>query len=61
MIFISHDLGSVAGLTDRIVVMRRGEIVEIGTTRSVINNPRHPYTQLLVGSAPTLALGAGRR
>jgi ABC-type glutathione transport system ATPase component len=58
MLFISHDLGSVAGLTDRIVVMRRGEIVEIGSTGSVINNPQHPYTRLLVGSAPTLASGA---
>ena len=58
MLFISHDLGSVAGLTDRIVVMRRGEIVEIGSTSSVTNNPQHPYTKLLVGSAPTLASGA---
>jgi ABC-type glutathione transport system ATPase component len=61
MLFISHDLGSVAGLTDRIVVMRRGEIVEIGSTSTVINNPQHPYTQLLVGSAPTLTSGAEGR
>jgi ABC-type glutathione transport system ATPase component len=58
MLFISHDLGSVAGLTDRIVVMRRGEIVEIGSTGAVINHPQHHYTRLLVGSAPTLASGA---
>ena len=58
---IDRDLGSVAGLTDRIVVMRRGEIVEIGSTSSVTNNPQHPYTKLLVGSAPTLASGASDR
>ena len=58
MLFISHDLGSVAGLTDRIIVMRRGEIVEIGSTSAVTNRPQHAYTKLLVGSAPTLASGA---
>lgn len=54
LIFISHDLGSVGGVTDRTVVLYRGEIVEDGPTRQVIGNPQHPYTRLLVGSAPTL-------
>jgi ABC-type glutathione transport system ATPase component len=54
LIFISHDLGSVAGISDRIAVLYRGELVEAGTARDVINHPRHPYTRLLVGSAPTL-------
>ncbi|MCG7208444.1 ABC transporter ATP-binding protein [Streptomyces arenae] len=54
LVFISHDLGSVAGVADRIAVLYRGELVELGTAREVINAPRHPYTRLLVGSAPTL-------
>lgn len=61
-IFISHDLGSVAGVADRIAVLYRGELVETGTARDVVARPRHPYTRLLVGSAPTLrgTAGAGR-
>jgi len=53
-VFISHDLGSVAGVTDRVAVLYRGELVETGATRDVITAPRHPYTRLLLGSAPTL-------
>ncbi|GAA1821936.1 ABC transporter ATP-binding protein [Nesterenkonia flava] len=55
LLFISHDLGSVAGMTDRTLVLYRGDLVEQGTTREVINSPQHPYTKLLIGSAPTLA------
>nr|WP_314844530.1 ABC transporter ATP-binding protein [uncultured Microbacterium sp.] len=58
LLFISHDLGSVAGVTDRIVVLYRGEIVETGPTADIVNEPRHPYTRLLVGSAPSLHTGA---
>ncbi|MEU7321799.1 ABC transporter ATP-binding protein [Streptomyces griseoviridis] len=54
LVFISHDLGSVAGVADRIAVLHRGEQVETGTAAAVIGAPRHPYTRLLVGSAPTL-------
>ena len=54
LVFISHDLGSVAGVTDRVAVLYRGELVETGATRDVITAPRHPYTRLLLGSAPTL-------
>ncbi|WP_122615419.1 ATP-binding cassette domain-containing protein [Streptomyces sp. Tu 4128] len=54
LVFISHDLGSVAGIADRIAVLYRGELVETGTAHDVIGRPRHPYTRLLVGSAPTL-------
>lgn len=53
-LFISHDLGSVAGVTDRLVVVYRGRIVEDGPTAAVIADPQHPYTRLLVESAPTL-------
>jgi len=61
LLFISHDLGSVAGITDRVVVLYQGRIVEINDTDSIINEPQHPYTQLLVGSAPTLGSAAAAR
>jgi len=54
LVFISHDLGSVAGIADRIAVLYQGEFVEVGTAREVVTNPRHPYTRLLISSAPTL-------
>ena len=54
LVFISHDLGSVAGIADRIAVLYQGELVETGAARDVIGRPRHPYTRLLVRSAPTL-------
>ncbi|GAA1361367.1 ABC transporter ATP-binding protein [Streptomyces beijiangensis] len=54
LVFISHDLGSVAGVADRIAVLYQGELVEAGAARDVISRPRHPYTRLLVSSAPTL-------
>ena len=61
VLFISHDLGSVAGIADRIVVLYRGRVVEEGPTARVILEPRHPYTRLLLGSAPTLAGGEADR
>ena len=61
LVFISHDLGSVAGLTDRIAVLYQGELVEVGPTRSIINEPRHVYTRLLIDSAPTLRSAAAKR
>ncbi|MFJ1869260.1 ABC transporter ATP-binding protein [Streptomyces sp. NPDC088097] len=54
LVFISHDLGSVAGIADRVAVLYRGELVESGETRDLVRDPRHPYTRLLIGSAPTL-------
>jgi len=61
LVFISHDLGSVAGIADRIAVLYRGELVEVGAARDVIGAPQHPYTRLLVGSAPTLHTAAADR
>jgi ABC-type glutathione transport system ATPase component len=55
LVFISHDLGSVAGVTDRVIVLYRGLIVEAAATEDIVNRPKHLYTRLLVGSAPTLA------
>jgi ABC-type glutathione transport system ATPase component len=61
LVFISHDLGSVAGLTDRIAVLYQGELVEVGPSRSIINAPQHVYTRLLIDSAPTLRSAAAKR
>ncbi|MFF1833419.1 ABC transporter ATP-binding protein [Streptomyces sp. NPDC058231] len=61
LVFISHDLGSVAGIADRIAVLYRGELAEAGTAREVITHPRHPYTRLLVSSAPTLKGASAKR
>lgn len=55
LLYISHDLGSVAGITDRTLVLYEGQVVESGSTPELVNNPQHPYTRLLVGSAPTLS------
>jgi ABC-type glutathione transport system ATPase component len=60
LLFISHDLGSIAGMTDRVCVLYRGEIVEDDLTQRVINRPRHPYTRLLLESAPTLTSASSR-
>jgi len=54
LVFISHDLGSVAGIADRVAVLYQGEFVEAGPTRDVVTKPTHPYTRLLISSAPTL-------
>jgi len=55
LLYISHDLGSVAGITDRTVVLYEGKVVEAGATKELVNNPQHAYTRLLIGSAPTLS------
>lgn len=60
-LFISHDLGAVAALVDRIAVMYQGKIVEVGETARVIKDPQHPYTALLIGSAPTMSGGTVSR
>ncbi|MBJ6362148.1 dipeptide ABC transporter ATP-binding protein [Paenibacillus sp. GCM10012307] len=54
IILITHDLGVVAGMCDRVVVMKNGEIVERGTTHDIFEQPRHPYTLKLLNSLPRL-------
>ncbi len=51
-VFISHDLSVVESVSDRVAVMYFGRIVEVGPGRSVFRSPRHPYTHLLLNSAP---------
>ena len=54
IIFITHDLGVVANMADRIAVMYAGKIVEMGTAEDVFYDPRHPYTWALLSSMPDL-------
>lgn len=53
-IFISHDISVISHMCRRVAVMYLGQIVEIGDAASLLAHPRHPYTQLLLGSVPTL-------
>lgn len=55
-IYITHDLGVVANVADRIAVMYAGDIIEIGTSEEVFYNPQHPYTWALLSSLPQLGV-----
>jgi oligopeptide/dipeptide ABC transporter ATP-binding protein len=57
MLFITHDLGVVAQIADRLIVMYAGRIVEEGPTAEVLRRPRHPYTEGLLRAAPRLERG----
>ena len=57
IVLITHDMGVVADLADRIAVMRRGVIVETGTAEEIFHHPRHPYTQALLAAVPHLGQG----
>ncbi|MFZ4558339.1 MAG: ABC transporter ATP-binding protein [Pseudanabaena sp.] len=52
MIFITHDLGILAEIADRAIVMNQGEVVEIGTTSAILQTPQHPYTKGLIACRP---------
>ncbi|SDC26754.1 peptide/nickel transport system ATP-binding protein [Paenibacillus sp. CF095] len=54
IILITHDLAVVAGMCDRVVVMKEGQIVETGTTTEIFANPKHPYTIRLLNALPRL-------
>lgn len=53
-LFVTHDLSVVRSITDRVMVMKEGRIVEEGKTEDVFENPRHPYTVELLGAVPDL-------
>jgi oligopeptide/dipeptide ABC transporter ATP-binding protein len=57
LLFITHDLGVVARVADRVAVMYAGRIVEQGRVGDVLRKPRHPYTQGLIAASPTLERG----
>ena len=57
ILFITHDLGVVAALCDRVAVMYGGTVVELGTVTEVLGQPLHPYTTKLLASVPKLGLG----
>src|SRR5690606_29983114 len=54
VIFISHDLGLVAEIADRAIVMFKGKIIEQNTIQELFTNPRHPYTKALLACRPVL-------
>lgn len=54
ILFISHDLGVVSQIANRVLVMYSGEFIELGETKNILNNPLHPYTEGLIESIPSL-------
>jgi peptide/nickel transport system ATP-binding protein len=61
VILVTHDMGVVADITDRVLVMRKGEIVEQGRTVDVLDAPQQPYTQSLLAAVPRLREAGGRQ
>jgi peptide/nickel transport system ATP-binding protein len=60
-LFISHDLGVVRAITDRVAVIYHGNIVEQGETNAVFDNPQHEYTRALVDAVPKPFSGRRKR
>lgn len=61
MLVISHDIGSLAAMSDRLVVLNQGHIVEDGPTRRVVAGPQHPYTRRLIDSVPLIHVPSANR
>jgi len=60
ILFITHDLGTVAGIADRIVVMYGGRVAETGTTLDIFDHPKHPYTLGLLSCLPDISIRKDR-
>lgn len=60
ILFITHDLGVIAEIADRVAVMYAGEVVEVGTTEEVLSAPKHPYTKALLETLPHHGRAEGR-
>jgi peptide/nickel transport system ATP-binding protein len=58
ILYISHDLASVAGICDRIAILHQGEIVECGVAEQIFTNPQQEYTRLLMAAMPRIASGS---
>ncbi|MEA3232388.1 MAG: oligopeptide/dipeptide ABC transporter ATP-binding protein, partial [Thermodesulfobacteriota bacterium] len=54
VILITHDMGVIAEMSDRVAVMYAGRLVEVGNAREIVKTPQHPYAQGLMGSIPSL-------
>jgi len=61
ILMITHDLATAAHVSDRVAVMYHGTLVELGTARSVIGRPQHPYTQVLIAAVPSVHREASRK
>jgi len=61
LLYISHDLASVAEICDRIAILHQGEIVELGATEQVLTDPQHEYTQRLMAAMPRLSQSSSKR
>src|SRR5690606_27763975 len=61
VLFITHDMGVVAEIADRTLVMYRGKVVEQGATSEIFSRPTHPYTRMLLASVPRLGSMVGSR
>ncbi len=60
IIFITHDLGVIAEMSDRVMVMYAGKVAEVASARDIFKNPKHPYTIGLIGSRPDMETTADR-
>ncbi|WP_291792131.1 ABC transporter ATP-binding protein [Brevibacterium sp.] len=59
IILITHDMGVVADMADRILVMKEGQVVEEGASQEIFSDPQHPYTRQLLAAVPHLGAGSG--
>lgn len=60
VLYISHDLLSVAAICQRVAILHEGDIIETGTTQQIFDDPRHPYTERLIAALPRLASAAAQ-